>query len=79
NGCGFINTPNATLTTGKPVLDASGNLQSLDVSKGSITIEGKGLDGSQSDAVSIIARATEINAALHARDLTVIAGANRVA
>lgn len=79
NGCGFINTPNATLTTGKPVLDASGNLQSLDVGKGSITIEGKGLDGSQSDAVSIIARATEINAALHARDLTVIAGANRVA
>lgn len=79
NGCGFINTPNATLTTGKPVLDASGNLQSLDVSKGSITIEGKGLDGSQSDAVSIIARATEINAALYAKDLTVIAGANRVA
>ncbi|AUT98352.1 filamentous hemagglutinin N-terminal domain-containing protein [Citrobacter freundii] len=79
NGCGFINTPNATLTTGKPVLDANGNLQSLDVSKGSITIEGKGVDGSQSDAVSIIARATEINAALHAKDLTVIAGANRVA
>ncbi|HEF0122193.1 TPA: hemagglutinin repeat-containing protein [Citrobacter youngae] len=79
NGCGFINTPNATLTTGKPVLDANGNLQSLDVSKGSITIEGKGLDGSQSDAVSIIARATEINAALHAKDLNVIVGANRIA
>ncbi|QLW75965.1 hemagglutinin repeat-containing protein [Citrobacter freundii] len=78
NGCGFINTPNATLTTGKPVLDANGNLQSLDVSKGSITIEGKGLDGSQSDAVSIIARATEINAALHAKNLSVIAGANRI-
>ncbi|MDA8517833.1 hemagglutinin repeat-containing protein [Citrobacter sp. Igbk 16] len=78
NGCGFINTPNVTLTTGKPVLDANGNLQSLDVSKGSITIEGKGLDGSQGDAVSIIARATEINAALHAKDLSVIAGTNRV-
>ncbi|MDM2736342.1 hemagglutinin repeat-containing protein [Citrobacter sp. Ct235] len=78
NGCGFINTPNVTLTTGKPVLDASGNLQSFDVTKGSITINGAGLDGSQSDAVSIIARATEVNAALHAKDLTVIAGANRV-
>lgn len=78
NGCGFINTPNVTLTTGKPVLDADGNLQSLDVSKGGITIEGQGLDGSQSDAVSIIARATEINAALHAKDLSVIAGTNRV-
>ena len=79
NGCGFINTPNATLTTGKPVLDANGKLQSLDVSKGSILIEGQGLDGSQSDAVSIISRATDINAQLHAKALTVVAGANRVA
>ncbi len=78
NGCGFINTPNATLTTGKPVFDANGNLQSLDVTKGSITIEGQGLNASQSDALSIISRATEINADIHARDLTVIAGANRV-
>ncbi|WHP32246.1 hemagglutinin repeat-containing protein [Trabulsiella odontotermitis] len=78
NGCGFINTPNVTLTTGKPVLDASGNLQSFDVTKGSITIEGQGLDGSLSDSVSILTRATDINAALHAKDLTVIAGANRV-
>nr|WP_049847806.1 filamentous hemagglutinin N-terminal domain-containing protein [Trabulsiella odontotermitis] len=78
NGCGFINTPNVTLTTGKPVLDASGNLQSFDVTKGSITIEGQGLDGSLSDSVSILTRATDINAALHANDLTVIAGANRI-
>ncbi|WP_457946583.1 hemagglutinin repeat-containing protein [Enterobacter mori] len=79
NGCGFINTPNATLTTGKPVLDASGKLQSLDVTKGAVTIEGAGLDGSQSDAVSIISRATEINAQLHAKEVRVVAGANRVA
>jgi filamentous hemagglutinin len=79
NGCGFINTPNVTLTTGKPVLDANGKLQSLDVTKGAVTIEGQGLDGSQNDAVSIISRATEINASLHAKALTVIAGANRVA
>ena len=78
NGCGFINTPNATLTTGKPVLDASGKLQSLEISKGAIVVEGLGLDASQSDAVSIIARAAEINAQLHAKDLRVIAGSNRV-
>ncbi|GME30519.1 MULTISPECIES: hemagglutinin repeat-containing protein [unclassified Pantoea] len=78
NGCGFINTPNVTLTTGKPQLDAQGNLQSLDVTKGAISIEGKGLDGSQADAVSIIARATEINAGIHARDLNVTLGTNRV-
>ncbi|HIB8523070.1 TPA: hemagglutinin repeat-containing protein [Enterobacter cloacae] len=79
NGCGFINTPNVTLTTGKPVLDASGKLQSLDITQGAVTIEGAGLNGSQSDAVSIISRATEINAQLHAKDLRVVAGANRVA
>ncbi|MFG6078829.1 hemagglutinin repeat-containing protein [Erwinia sp. OPT-41] len=78
NGCGFINTPNVTLTTGKPQLDANGNLAALEVSKGSVIVEGQGLDGSSADAVAIVARATEINAGIHAKDLSVITGANRV-
>ncbi|NIH35872.1 filamentous hemagglutinin N-terminal domain-containing protein [Escherichia coli] len=78
DGCGFINTPHATLTTGTPVMNADGSLQALEVTEGSITINGAGLDGTRSDAVSIIARATEVNAALHAKDLTVTAGANRI-
>ncbi|EED1423586.1 hemagglutinin repeat-containing protein [Escherichia coli] len=78
DGCGFINTPHATLTTGKPVMNADGSLQALEVTEGSITINGAGLDSTRSDAVSIIARATEVNAALHAKDLTVTAGANRI-
>ncbi|WPG21782.1 hemagglutinin repeat-containing protein [Kosakonia cowanii] len=78
NGCGFINTPNATLTTGKPQFDAAGNLSALEVRKGTITVEGKGLDASASDALSLISRATEVNAAIHAKALTVTAGANRV-
>ncbi|EIK0893278.1 beta strand repeat-containing protein, partial [Escherichia coli] len=63
---------------GKPVMNADGSLQALEVTEGSITINGAGLDGTRSDAVSIIARATEVNAALHAKDLTVTAGANRI-
>ena len=78
SGCGFINTPNVTLTTGKPVLDAQGNVQALEVSKGTITIEGQGLDASNSSSLAIISRATEVNAAVYAKDLSVISGSNRV-
>ncbi|WP_323666810.1 DUF637 domain-containing protein [Pectobacterium punjabense] len=78
DGCGFINTPSATLTTGKPVLDQQGALEALEIKKGSITIGGKGLDGSATDYVDILSRATELNGKINAKSLTLTQGSNRV-
>ncbi|ROP60022.1 filamentous hemagglutinin family protein [Enterobacter sp. BIGb0383] len=78
DGCGFINTPSATLTTGKPVLGPDGGLQALEVTRGSVVLQGKGLDASQTDKLAIIARAAEIHASLNAKDLDLIVGANQV-
>ncbi|MEQ9899065.1 DUF637 domain-containing protein [Pectobacterium punjabense] len=78
DGCGFINTPSATLTTGKPVLDQQGALEALEIKKGSITIGGKGLDGSATDYVDILSRATELNGKINAKNLTLTQGSNRV-
>ncbi|MGL6051746.1 MAG: filamentous hemagglutinin N-terminal domain-containing protein, partial [Aeromonas salmonicida] len=78
DGCGFINTPNVTLSTGKPVLDAGGQLQMLDVKQGTLTVGGKGLDASRQASIDLVARAVQLNGALHGKEVNVIAGANRV-
>ncbi|WP_332847348.1 two-partner secretion domain-containing protein [Pseudomonas lactucae] len=78
SGCGFINTPNVTLTTGKPVLDAAGQLKSYQVDGGAVTIDGQGLNASDVDRFEIITRSAKINAQINARQLTVIAGRNDV-
>ncbi|MGB9090986.1 MAG: filamentous hemagglutinin N-terminal domain-containing protein, partial [Pseudomonas farsensis] len=77
DGCGFINTPRVTLTTGKPVLD-DGRLQRFDVDGGAIAIEGRGLNAGNVDQFDLITRSTQINAELHARELNVITGRNEV-
>lgn len=78
NGCGFINTPNVTLTTGKPVIDKVGRLDHYQVDGGAVTIDGKGLNASNVDHFEIITRSAKINAQINARELTVIAGRNDV-
>ncbi|MCW7760692.1 filamentous hemagglutinin N-terminal domain-containing protein [Photorhabdus luminescens] len=78
DGCGFINTASATLTTGKPQFDKQGALEALEVKKGQITIGGKGLDGKATDYVDIISRATELNGKIQANTLSMTQGANRI-
>ncbi|MGA4401986.1 hemagglutinin repeat-containing protein [Ralstonia nicotianae] len=77
SGCSFIQAPRVTLTTGTPNFDALGNLSSLSVQQGQITVNGAGLDarGAQLDLLS---RAMAINGAVWAERLNAVAGANRV-
>jgi filamentous hemagglutinin len=77
NGCGFINTPRVTLTTGKPVLD-NGRLDRFQVDQGSVTIEGAGLNANNVDSFEIITRSAKINAEIQAKNLTIVAGRNDV-
>ncbi|SDI57459.1 filamentous hemagglutinin N-terminal domain-containing protein, partial [Pseudomonas panipatensis] len=77
SGCGFINTPRATLATGKPILNGE-RLQGYDVDGGAISIDGAGLNASNIDRFELITRSAKLNADLYARQLTVVAGRNQV-
>ena len=78
NGCGFINSPRVTLTTGKPVLDGTGRLDRFQVDQGSVAIEGAGLNANNVDRFEIITRSAKINAEIQAQNLTIVAGRNDV-
>lgn len=77
DGCGFINTPRATLSTGAPVVE-NGALKRYDVDGGQIRIEGQGLNASNVDQFELITRSAQINAELHARQLAMVTGRNDV-
>ncbi|MGZ7174126.1 hemagglutinin repeat-containing protein [Burkholderia gladioli] len=78
DGAGFINTSRATLTTGLPFYGPDGSLAGYSVSRGLVTVAGAGLNASNLDQVDIISRAVQANAAIYAKNLNVIAGANQV-
>ncbi|WP_438943903.1 filamentous hemagglutinin N-terminal domain-containing protein, partial [Pseudomonas sp. N8] len=77
NGCGFINTPKATLTTGKPIIE-NGQVSRYQVDQGSVAIEGAGLNANNVDSFEIITRSAKINAEIQAKNLTIVAGRNDV-
>jgi len=74
NGGGFINIPKATLTTGLPRFGADGTLTGLDVTRGDVLVDGAGVNATNIDAFEIISRTAKLNAAVHAKDLSVVTG-----
>ncbi|SFW24947.1 filamentous hemagglutinin family N-terminal domain-containing protein [Pseudomonas sp. NFACC19-2] len=77
DGCGFINTPRVTLSTGTPVIE-DGRLQRFDVDGGQIAIEGQGLNAGNVDQFDLITRSAQINAELYAKKLNIVTGRNEV-
>lgn len=76
NGCGFINTPNVTLTTGKPQINGGGNLTGFRVDGGQILITGAGLDGTNQEYLALVSRSVKIDAQINAKTLDIVTGAN---
>jgi filamentous hemagglutinin len=77
SSCGFINANQVTLTTGVPVMNG-GNLAAYVVRRGTVTIDGDGLNAADADYTNIIARAVRVNAGLWSKYLGVTTGANQV-
>ncbi|WP_409361865.1 hemagglutinin repeat-containing protein [Bartonella heixiaziensis] len=78
DGCGFINTPHATLTTGVPEIDASGFLKGFEVRGGDITFGAKGaifFSGQGAvDIVDIVSRTVHFEGAVAGKEIGVTAG-----
>ncbi|VEJ46082.1 DUF637 domain-containing protein [Bartonella vinsonii] len=80
NGCGFINTPRVTLSTGQPIIGADGFLSGLRVEGGNITIGAKGADGRTVDIFDLVSRKIRVEGPLQVKgELAVIAGHNHFA
>lgn len=76
-GCGFINTPRATLTTGKPIMDGE-RLDRFQVDGGDIAIEGDALNATNVEQFDLITRSARLNTELHAKQLSIVTGRNDV-
>ncbi|MFM0500963.1 hemagglutinin repeat-containing protein [Paraburkholderia caffeinilytica] len=78
NGGGFVNTSRVILTTGAPNFAPDGSLSGFNVTGGAISIQGAGLNAGDTDQVDLLSRAVQANAAIYAKNLNVVAGANSI-
>ncbi|WP_037152577.1 filamentous hemagglutinin N-terminal domain-containing protein, partial [Rhizobium freirei] len=81
NGCGFINTPHATLTTGVPTIGADGSLTGFTVNGGDVTFEGAGGNFAAApgsvDLFDVVARNIHVNAPLYGKTIRLTGGASK--
>ena len=66
NGCGFINTDRATLTTGTSNIGSDGSLTGFTVNRGDISIEGLGVNATDQQIFDLVARSVKIDGNINA-------------
>ncbi|MGF9567538.1 hemagglutinin repeat-containing protein [Neorhizobium sp. BT27B] len=80
DGCGFINTPRAVLSTGVPGIGADGSLEGLTVRKGDVTIGSRGANLANGagavDIFDIVSRTIRIDGPVYGKDLQLTAGSS---
>ncbi|WP_411907002.1 hemagglutinin repeat-containing protein [Rhizobium mayense] len=81
SGCGFINTPHATLTTGVPNIGADGSLTGFTVNGGDVTFEGAGGNFSAApgavDLFDVVSRQIHVNAPIYGKTVRLTGGASQ--
>jgi filamentous hemagglutinin len=81
SGCGFINTPHATLTTGVPDIGADGSLTGFTVNGGDVTFEGTGGNFASGpgavDLFDVVSRSIHVNAPVYGKTLRLTGGASK--
>ncbi|NTJ65337.1 filamentous hemagglutinin N-terminal domain-containing protein [Agrobacterium rhizogenes] len=81
DGCGFINTPHATLTTGVPNIGADGSLTGFTVNGGDVTFEGAGTNLTTApgavDLFDVVSRQIHVNAPVYGKTVRLTGGASQ--
>lgn len=81
NGCGFVNTPRATLTTGIPQMGFDGALTGFNVRGGDVTFGTKGTNfatgAGSMDIFDVVSHTVRFDGAVSGHDVGIIAGAGR--
>ncbi len=77
NGCGFINTDKATLTTGTPFYEG-GDFRGFNVTRGAVAIGELGVDGTGASQFDIISRQIKVGGTIYGQNVRLIAGQNNI-
>ncbi len=74
NGCGFINTPRVTLSTGLPVFEPDGRLGGFQVRQGDILVGADGLDATEAAYFDLLTRSLRVDGPIWAQALAATTG-----